>query len=233
MPVRTYNYQYLFEAELLNLRAAAMRTCSIVLIVLSLAVVCVADNIIVDPESPNGITTIQAAVDVAFSGDIVVLRPGLYTGPGNRDVIVDNKTLTIRSEDPNDPNCVAATVIDCQGRPDYRHRAFDLNSRHQATVLAGLTIINGRGGVLGGAIKSRGYLTLRQCTISQCSAVRGGAVFCSATAMDAACQECWGQSEPVVRMEGCVFKHNMAREGGALYTARSPVIWLTSRWKIA
>ncbi len=209
---------------MLKLRVAAMRTYSIVMIVLSLAVVCVADNIIVDPKNPNGVTTIQAAVDIALSGDIVVLRPGIYTGPGNRDVIVENKALTIQSEDPNDPNCVAATVIDCQGRPDYPHRAFYLNSRHQATVLAGLTIINGRGGVLGGAVKSHGYLSLRQCTISQCSAVRGGAVFCSATSVDVACQECWGESEPIVRIEGCTFKNNMAREGGALYTAFTPVI---------
>ena len=36
--------------------------------------------------SPEEYPTIQAAIDDANEGDTVMITPGTYTGPGNRDI---------------------------------------------------------------------------------------------------------------------------------------------------
>jgi len=43
-------------------------------------------------------TTIQAAVDAAASGDVIVVYPGVY----RENVVIVNKTLTLMAYDPND-----------------------------------------------------------------------------------------------------------------------------------
>lgn len=55
--------------------------------------------------------TIQGAIDLASDGDTIIVADGVYTGPGNRDIDFNGKSVTIRSE--NGPQ---ATIIDCQGK---------------------------------------------------------------------------------------------------------------------
>lgn len=88
------------------------------------------------------VATIQDAVNAATFGDTIVLQPGTYTGSGNWDIDLQNKTLVIRSTDPLDPNVVAATVIDCAGSPQQHHRGFFV-AFIDGAVLSGLTITNG------------------------------------------------------------------------------------------
>ena len=63
----------------------------------------------------------------ADPGDTVVLKPGIYRGPGNRDIDFSGKAITIRSMNPLDPVTVSATVIDSQGTPVAYHRTFCLS----------------------------------------------------------------------------------------------------------
>jgi hypothetical protein len=89
---------------------------------------------------PSEYETIQSAINAAQNGDTVIAAPMTYNGKGNHDIDFCGKAITVRSVDPNEPNTVAATVIDCEalGRGFNFHSGEDLNS-----VLAGLTVTNG------------------------------------------------------------------------------------------
>jgi hypothetical protein len=117
--------------------------------------------------------TIQAAVDAAADGCIIVVSEGTYTGPGNRDIDFLGKAITIRSEDPNDLSIVGVTIIDCDGTPGQPHRGFFLHSGEgESSILDGLTIVNGYApDDDGGGIFCVGASpTIRNCTISGCRA---------------------------------------------------------------
>ncbi|MHC4563821.1 MAG: right-handed parallel beta-helix repeat-containing protein, partial [Planctomycetota bacterium] len=137
-------------------------------ILLALAHVAAAKTIYVEPGGKGQATTIQAAVAGAASGDTIVLAPGVYTGEGNYDILIASKALTIRGSDPNAPDLVAATVIDCRGSASDGRRAFELPHDNPAHLtLAGLTIANGYHPHAGGAIfAAGGSLNLVNCTFN-------------------------------------------------------------------
>jgi len=92
---------------------------------------------------PGDFPNIQNAINAAKEGDIIILSTGVYFGgdsvsPGQ--VIID-KEVTITSTNPDDPDVVEATVINCAG---YASRGvyFTANAGPGA-VLAGITIANG------------------------------------------------------------------------------------------
>jgi len=84
---------------------------------------------------PKDYPTIRNAIAAAQVGDTIVIRTGTYFGPA---VAID-KPVTIRSEHPDDPCCIAETIID---RTGYADRAFDIVTGADGTVLNGLTIQN-------------------------------------------------------------------------------------------
>ena len=93
-----------------------------------------------DPENPN-FGTIQGAVSAAYAdakdGRIILLQDGVYTGPGNKNINLNNPSyyLTIKSESGPDH-----TIIDL----GYDGRAFSItNGIFRRSTLEGLTISNG------------------------------------------------------------------------------------------
>jgi len=87
---------------------------------------------------PGYYVDISDAVHDARTDDTVVVHAGTYYGAA----IQVNKSIEIRSLHPDDPNYVAATIIDRQG---YGERAFDFQYGAENTILNGFTIQNCRG----------------------------------------------------------------------------------------
>ena len=65
----------------------------------------------VAPSPTPAFTSIQAAVDAATDGDVIVIPPGTY----QENVVIGSQSITLRSSVPDDPDIVAATVIDGGG----------------------------------------------------------------------------------------------------------------------
>ncbi|MBW8039352.1 MAG: hypothetical protein FVQ85_05080 [Planctomycetes bacterium] len=89
---------------------------------------------------PSEYETIQSAINAAQNGDTIIAAPMTYSGDVNRNINFYGKAITVRSVEPNDPNIVEATVIDCEGlgRGFNFHSGEDTNS-----VLSGFTVANG------------------------------------------------------------------------------------------
>jgi len=106
---------------------------------------------------------IQAAIDNANDGNIIEIRPGLYTGAGNYDLDPNGAAITIRSTEPNDSNVTGNTIIDANkaGRGFYIHSGEDANF-----VVAGLTLRNCATSVSGGGIYCyNSSPTIKMCVI--------------------------------------------------------------------
>ncbi len=83
---------------------------------------------------------IQDAIDFANSGDVIEIRPGIYTADSNNyNLDPKGKSISIRSTDPNDPEIVVNTIID----PNGAGRGFHIHNGEDANcVISGLTIRN-------------------------------------------------------------------------------------------
>ena len=116
--------------------------CSILLLCLPLLLASgsSAATYVVKPDGSGDFPTIQAAVDFASAGVIIVLTDGKFTGDGNRDIVYLGKAITVRSQNGNPQMC----IIDCEGSDDDPHRGFDFDSEEGPdAVLRGVTIKNG------------------------------------------------------------------------------------------
>jgi len=133
----------------------------------------------VDANGTGDYPTIQAAIDNASDSDTIILQPGTYTGEGNRDIDFLGKAITVRSTDPNDPNIVATTIIDCSGTEPNWHRGFHFRGKDIGpdSIVEGITITGGR--LDGGGIYCGDYTspTIRCCRIIGNSGMRGGGIY--------------------------------------------------------
>ena len=144
---------------------------------LLLAVRCQAEIITVDANGFGDFETIQAAIDDSNDGDVIEVKPGIYTGDGNRDIDFGGRAITVRSTNPNDPNIVAATIIDCNGTETESHRGFFFhNGEDSNSILDGLTIKNGYVNHFGGGILCQeANPSISNCTITGNLAEQSGA----------------------------------------------------------
>jgi len=122
-----------------------------------------ARTITVQPDGSGDYPTIQAAINGANLGDEVVLEVGTYTGDGNRNIDFLGKAITVRSTNPNDPQIVETTIIDCndpQGGTNYGI-SFDSGETAHA-VLSGISITNSIGAIL---CENQSSPTIRNCNL--------------------------------------------------------------------
>ncbi len=93
---------------------------------------------------PGNYPTIQDAVNAAKDGDTIVVEPGTYFGGYQGISLLVDKAVTITSRNPDDPNSVAATIIDGYGSiNDVANLGVWFTSNTDSrTVLNGITIQN-------------------------------------------------------------------------------------------
>jgi len=114
------------------------------------------------PGGGGDATTIQDGINLAASGDVVVVAPGTYTGAGNRNITFGGKNITVQSQAG-----ALFTVIDCQNGGN----GFNFtNGETLAAVLDGFTIKNGLANKGGGIQIDTASPTIRYCVISKCTA---------------------------------------------------------------
>jgi predicted outer membrane repeat protein len=186
----------------------------------------------VKPDGSGDVATIAAAVAAAASGDTIFLADGTFSGNGNRDVQVPNKSLIICSQSGNPLLC----IIDCGGSSSEPHRALDFRvDSPKEAVLAGVTIRGGYGSSAGGvyvanSMAEGGTVTIVDCVftedecqwsggaitaVNDCELNLAGCQFTSNTAdMGAALGLCAGSTTIAT---GCTFTDNTATHGGAVY----------------
>ena len=164
------------------------------------------DPTVSDPDEDGSIDhpfdAIQEAIDMAFSQDTVVIMRGTYTGRGNRDLDFDGKAITVRGEDPNNPNLV---IINAEGTVENPHRGFVFHRYEtQNSVLSGLTITGGYH-ELGGGMYCGDYAqpTVTNCTFRENFGSLGGGLYI--------------ESSPT--LTNCTFIENSANGGGGIYNS--------------
>jgi hypothetical protein len=147
---------------------------------------------------PSGeYSSIQSAINDANDGDTIVVSAGTY----QENINFLGKAITVRSVDPNDPNMVAATIIDGSNPVDPNiGSVVTFNSGEDTnSVLSGFTITGGTGSWL--PISWH----LHQVYWNRCG---GGVV-------------CYNMSEPTISKN--VFTGNTAGQGGGIYVYGDPV----------
>jgi parallel beta-helix repeat protein len=122
------------------------------------------------PGGGGDATTIQAGINLASNGDVVLVAPGTYTGAGNRNVNFSGKNITVTTE-----LGAQMTIIDCQsGGWGF---TFNTNETTSA-VLEGFTIKNGLAPKGAGIMIDTASPTIRFNVITNCYAsANGGGIY--------------------------------------------------------
>jgi predicted outer membrane repeat protein len=157
-----------------------------------------------DGSSEHPFDNIQEAIDIAEPGGTIFVLHGTYTGAGNRALDFKGKRIIVTSTDPNDPDVVAETKIDCNASEADQNCGFMFQSYETPqSILAGLTITGGYNSVGGGIIcESCAAPTVMNCIFRDNQATYGGAIYI-------------GNAGP--RIINCQFNNNQADAGGAIY----------------
>ncbi|MEW5800562.1 MAG: right-handed parallel beta-helix repeat-containing protein [bacterium] len=143
---------------------------------------------------PDDYITIQAAIDAAGEGDVIMVEMGTYY----ENIHFSGISITVKSRDPNDRDIVSATVID-------GHQAGSVvtfsSEEEASSVLSGFTVRNGAAVAGGGIYCENSSPRITNCTISGNSTSYGGAgIFCE-------------KSSPSI--ENCVVYGNSGGWGGS------------------
>jgi hypothetical protein len=181
-----------------------MKIAVLILAILISTIILQANTITVDTAGTADFNNIQAAIDSAVDGDVVLLADGTYTGSGNRDINFDKKIKVCSANGAN------YCIIDCQ----YLGRGFIFGSYCDSnSILDGVTVTHGEiyfppGGPwttkYGGAIYIWSSATITHCRIINNYADFGGGIYCMIGTPD---------------ISNCVIAQNTGFEsGGGLYS---------------
>ena len=163
------------------------------------------------PDEP--FRTIQKAVDTVSPQGHVILKPGTYTGLGNRDIDLKGKPVSVTSINPYLALNIETTIIDCQASQSQQHRAFLFDNGEDAnSVLQGLTLTGGYIDNGAAVYCNNSSPTIKNCIIKDNHAANdAGALYCF-------------QAAPIIT--NCIFSANSAaNHGGSICSKQAaPVI---------
>lgn len=153
---------------------------------------------------PADYGTIQAAVDAAANGDVVVVAPGTYA----EQVDFATKAITLASTDPTDPAVVAETIIDGGGSGPV---VLFENGETATSIIEGFTITGGDAdtapnGVGGGILCDATSPIIRNNVITR----NGPEVYSNGGGIG-----CVNGAAPQITNN--TFSYNAAEYGGAIY----------------
>lgn len=165
---------------------------------------------------PTGEPTLRAALAACSNGDTVLVEDGTLSGPDNRDLTVPQLDLVVRSR-----NGPASCTIDCDMGENWLY-VFDSERPHDLLV-DGFRVVRASGSAI---YQLYGAVTIRDCQFE------GNAKALFATGPLTVVDRCtfrhngvlgYGQGGAVWAGLGtatftqCLFEHNDANAGGALY----------------
>jgi hypothetical protein len=188
-----------------GLRAPTVLT--VALVVAALGACAGAATVVVDTLGTGDYTAIRPALTAAAEDDTVLVLPGTYTGPANRNLfgLGYTKNVVLRSRDG-----ALATIIDCGEVNGNRGINFIGGGQDSTCVVDGFTIMRGKfsttdGGGTGIRCEMNASPTLRNLIIkgNNTSAANGGGLYCN------------NYASPIVR--NVLFENNHAQAGGGLY----------------
>lgn len=164
-------------------------------------------TITVDDNGPADYSTIQAAINAAVDGDIVLVKPGTYTATGTAAVVdFRGKAITVRSE-----SGASTTIIDGQ---DLRRCVVAYTNEGAATRIDGFKIQRGRAAIGAGMYAAGASPTILNCLFESNWALSGAAAGGGLRLSDS--------SSAVI---DCVFNENRAEiSGGGLHVANGAPI---------
>lgn len=148
---------------------------------------------VVYPDGSGDFPTIAAAIGACNAGDEILLGDGVFTGPGNRDLTID-EDITLRSLSGDPRQC----VIDCEGTDIDPHRAMTLHVSPAARI-AGITCMRANQSALWLGLDTSP--TIEDCIFCYNEGSQGGAIYIDVYA------------NPLIQR--CTFHHNTAVGGGA------------------
>jgi hypothetical protein len=193
------------------------------------------ETYLVRPDGSGDFPTIAAAVQATLTGDTIILGDGTFTGPENRDLTIQLKDLSLRSESGDPSRC----IIDCVGGKPEVSRA--LLMYRTATSIEGVTFVNGNGGIGGAVAAWQSSAEIRNCQFVGNVASESGALhFQESLAVVEDCliannvafeypgggMLCMNAS--MIRMNRCTIVHNEAMGAGSLGPGGGIACWTNS-----
>ncbi len=135
-----------------------------------------ATTVYVDVAGGGDFATIGEGMAAASDGDTVLVAPGLYVGPMNRDLQLTTKELVVMSSHGSED-----TIIDCQNAGRGFYLLLILNT---SPTISGFTIRNGSipAGYGGAILCSHGTPTFTDLHITNNHAQYGGGFYCDTSA---------------------------------------------------
>ena len=170
--------------------------------------------LLVNPDGSGPYPTIQSAIDAAVNGDEVYLTSGTFTGPGNYDVNLQGKTITVRGQEDYYPWIM----------PGSGHQAFTCESGEgPETIIGYLTLVAG-GSDLGTVRVVGSSPTIRNCLFSSntgsCIYTQEGSPLiqsCAFTECSSfANATCINSIGGYIQIKDCSFAQNYSQSGGVV-----------------